>query len=188
MVALPKVAMLDFVRWISSELEDLQYLPSVNITLRSRHAKNFFMVTGCCLLTLLYVCLSLVYNPYIVSSLVNVQRKLLARLFCIHTNRQKCGWMNSSNSNPMDGWSIKMLLLLIVLVLCQNIVEDLHLQKRWQMPVPETMHSNKLFLKTWPSSVDDFFYLCCHVTLRFYVVLSLRDYLNDDTVGTACAF
>ena len=119
MVALPKVAMLDFVRWISSELEDLQYLPSVNITLRSRHAKNFFMVTGCCLLTLLYVCLSLVYNPYIVSSLVNVQRKLLARLFCIHTNRQKCGWMNSSNSNPMDGWSIKMLLL-IVLVLCQN--------------------------------------------------------------------
>ena len=125
MVALPKVAMLDFVRWISSELEDLQYLPSVNITLRSRHAKNFFMVTGCCLLTLLYVCLSLVYNPYIVSSLVNVQRKLLARLFCIHTNRQKCGWMNSSNSNPMDGWSIKMLLLLIVLVLCQNIVEDL---------------------------------------------------------------
>ena len=102
-------------------------IPSIcqhNFTFQAR--EKLFYGHGV-LLAYSVVCLfKLVYNPYIVSSLVNVQRKLLARLFCIHTNRQKCGWMNSSNSNPMDGWSIKMLLLLlIVLVLCQNIVEDL---------------------------------------------------------------
>ena len=161
-----------------SHLSKTYLFTSVNVTLPYEHAKKFFMVTRWCLLTTPLCLTKLVYNPYIVSSLVNVQRKPLVEYFCIYTNRQKCGWMNSSNST-MDGWSIKM--LLIVLKNVYNVKK-----KEWQMPwCCNSRASLKICIPiNCLLGLDllpcDFTFLCC--------VLSLRDYLNDDTVGTACAF